>query len=152
MPDRELGASFADHAPMVESLRVAVPLRIDELAQMDPGQRDRVVDRWAAVGAELVAHHGDMLMFPTKAGKRHTPECRERQQGVQPPQRCDCLVGTAAVFNALAKGLAAGAFLPGGVEFAGCRWEVEAPASPPARRADRPVVTVELPEVVSLDG
>lgn len=147
----QLGGSIATDAPLVESLRVAVPLRIDELAQMDPDQRARVMDRWAAVGAELVAHHGDMLVFRTKAGKRHTSECRERQQGVQPPQRCDCLVGTAEVFNALAKGLAAGAFLPGGVEFAGCRWEVKAPATPPPRRADRPVATVELPEVVSLN-
>lgn len=96
------------------SLQTAVPLRIMELqARTDnPGWRNEVIRTWARQAAELVAHHGDMLMFRTPARKSHTKECLERKKSWE---KCDCLTGTAEVFNALAKGIAAGSFTPGGI-------------------------------------
>lgn len=85
------------------SLGAAVQLRIAELAALDPDDRDRVVRVWAVDAADLVSQNGDQLMFKTPAGPN------------QP--------GTAAVFNALARGLAALAHQPGGVRFHGTHWQ-----------------------------
>lgn len=107
---------------LAETLAVAVPLRIDELLGLPSDHRETVAKRWAERGAGGVAHHGDMLMFRSKAGRRHTPECVKEQRS-----HCDCRVGTAEVFNALAKGLAALALSPGGVTWSGLHWCVEHP-------------------------
>lgn len=102
---------------LVEGLRVAVPLRIAELQHTTSAERDVRIRTWAREAGDMVAHHGDMLMFRVSAGREHTNSCR--QQGWQ---HCDCLVGTAQVFNALVRGLAAGAHMPGGVTLFGLHW------------------------------
>lgn len=91
---------------LVMSLEAAVPLRMAELATLDPEDREPMIREWAALAADLVSQNGDQLMFRTPVG-----------QG-QP--------GTAAVFNALAKGLAALAYQPGGVRFHGAHWDAHA--------------------------
>lgn len=83
------------------ALDIAVTLRVFELARLPDDARGQTVRQWAADAVEAVAHRGDALMFTTKGRKG----------------------STAAVFNALAKGLAAGSFQPGGVTFLGRRWE-----------------------------
>jgi hypothetical protein len=156
---------------LAETLALAVPMRIGELLGMPATRRGEVAMRWARRAADLVACNGDMLLFRAKAGKKHTPACTERRQ-----RDCDCLIGTAEVFNAMAKGLAAGALAPGGASFAGIHWCADHPAGirtdepwklgcagtgyfprhncncrrcRAATAAGRPVVTVELPEVVA---
>jgi len=80
---------------LVETLMLAVPLRIWEMRGWAPAARQRAAQR----SAQVVAERGDDLMF----GSRKTGR-------------------VAQVFNALAEGLAAAAFQPGGVRFAGRHW------------------------------
>jgi hypothetical protein len=75
------------------SLSAAVPLRIHELTQKPWSE----VEALARESAQVVAEKGDVLQFKGK--------------------------GTAEAFNALATGLAALAFAPGGVTFLGLRFE-----------------------------
>lgn len=95
---------------LAPALEAAVPLRMMELRALGEVARGRLIAAWAAEAAEQVAHHGDLLMFRgKKAGE------------------------SARVFNALAKGLAAAAFVPGGVTFAGIHFE-ERPTMPEIKR------------------
>jgi hypothetical protein len=94
----ELGASIVADDPrntaLIETLALAVPMWIWQLRDRTPAQR-------AAIGrrcAQEIASHGDTLMF---GGKKGAP---------------------AQVFNHLAEGLAAAAYQPGGVTFAGRHW------------------------------
>lgn len=83
---------------MISGLSAAVPLWLYELDQ-EPDQKaktDRIV-QWAADGATAVAHRGDVLMYGSK-----------KEPGT-----------AAAVFNQLAKGLAALSNAPGGIRFLG---------------------------------
>ncbi len=81
--------------PALGLLEVAVPMRIAELRTLPEGQRQAL----AAEAGQYIAEHGDELMYRSKKGR------------------------AAAAFNQLATGLAALAFVPGGVSFAGMRWE-----------------------------
>lgn len=83
------------------TLELAVPLWIDRLRGRTPDQLVAIASRCATV----VSSEGDNLMF------------RAHKRGA-----------TARVFNHLAEGLAALAYAPGGVTFAGKHWEV--PTSP----------------------
>ena len=76
---------------------MAVPLWIDRMRTMTDAQRCAVAQRCATT----VASSGDTVLF------------RSTQRG-----------GSASAFNALAEGLAALAFSPGGVRFAGLHFEV----------------------------
>lgn len=124
-------------------LQAAVPLWILQLSQLAPDHRDHVRQRWAEEAAEQVAYRGDTLQYGSK--KRGE---------------------AAAVFNALARGLAAGAYQPGGIAAFGEHWcvnhgecvaadrdaaqplAVVEPAQPtgPTFRG-RPITDVHLPEV-----
>lgn len=131
---------------LTSGLQAAVPLWILQLAAHDQAARDRIRTRWAREAAEAVAHRGDVLQYG--GGKR----------------------GEAArVFNCLARGLAAAAYNPGGITFAGIHWcvdhaecraaERDATANPltdtgpePAPPANptyrgRAITTINLPEV-----
>ncbi|WP_329013149.1 hypothetical protein OG271_03880 [Micromonospora rifamycinica] len=132
---------------LVIALQAAVPLWILDLAALPPALRDDRIRRWAADSADTVAHKGDILQF--RGGKRGE---------------------TAAVFNALARGIAAAAYLPGGITAFGEHWCVnhaecldadrQAADRPPLLTADttpepatptyqgRPVVGLPLPEVL----
>lgn len=81
------------------ALEAAVPLWMLQLDELEPAERHDVMRAWATAGADAVASKGDTLMFKSARGE------------------------TAATFNALARGLAALAFCPGGVTFAGRHWE-----------------------------
>lgn len=114
---------------LVETLRFAVPLHIVELRHMLPEQRQGIAQKASAV----IAAHGDVLMFGGKKG------------------------AAGDAFNSLAKGLAAAAYAPGGVTFAGLHWctdhaacegasaatVTELQPKPPQPR--RPIVDLELP-------
>lgn len=114
---------------LVETLRFAVPLHIHELQHATANQRQGL----AREAAQIIAHQGDVLMFGGKKG------------------------AAGNVFNHLARGLAAAAYLPGGVDFAGQHWctnhaECEAAANAPVtelqpkpQRPRRPIVDLELP-------
>lgn len=123
-----------DSTVLVETLRAAVPQWVDQLSRLPVARREVVRQEWAARGAQLVASHGDLLMFPKQAGKRHRKACPG-------PDTCSCLVGTAEVFNAMARGLAAGAFAPGGITFAGVHWCVNHARCEAAEQAAREAVT-----------
>lgn len=89
---------------ILASLEAAVPLRIAELLGKSPAIRGRMAAAWAANAVDEIASRGDVLQYG--GGKR----------------------GEAAeVFGHLARALAAGAMVPGGVTFAGLHWCVEHP-------------------------
>lgn len=99
-------ASFEGHALLLLTLEMAVPLTIAEVADWTFEQRQAA----AREASAMVAHHGDHLLY----GGRHTAE----------------------TFNALARGLAVGAYQPGGVTFAGAHWCVHPhPGCPNGREA-----------------
>lgn len=90
--------------PALMALEIAVPLRIAELAAQPHKQRAATIRWWAREAADAIGSQGDVLMFGSKKPGR-----------------------AARVFNHLARGLAAGAYLPGGITFAGRHWQVQAP-------------------------
>lgn len=122
----------AQHESLVIALEAAVPLHIVDLRDRTPEQRVAIAQRCA----DEVAHRGDILQFGG-------------------PKRGE----VADVFNHLARGLACGAYQPGGITFAGKHWctdhgiceEAEAEVakrpelSPPVEPARRSVVDLELP-------
>lgn len=82
-------------ALLPDMLAVAVPWWIAELHPYTAEKRHRI---GREDGAFIASHGDDILYRGHKKGK------------------------SAAAFNALARGLAAAAFQPGGVRFAGLRW------------------------------
>lgn len=113
MGRKEVGAhSQGRHdIALVTCLGVAVPLRIHELRQMSGVERDRVVRMWAEQGGQELACSGDNILF-------RTPYQAKTNQWAEVP-------GTARLFNVLAKALAAAAYTPGGITYAGLHWEVK---------------------------
>lgn len=128
------------------TLELAVPLRMHQLATMDPAHRERTRARWAAAAAVEVGTGGDQLIFDsvgTRArrhgscahctadisaeggrwysidndGRQFTCRTSGPHSLAQPGQ-----VGPSTRFNALAQGIAAAAFQPGGVDFLGGHW------------------------------
>jgi hypothetical protein len=102
----------AEHV-LIPALAVAVPLWIHELQQLTGDTRDQQLRAWAAATVDQVCERGDILQF--SGGKKGQ---------------------TAEAFNALARGLAAGAYVPGGITFAGLHWCVE--PHPPIPCPNRP--------------
>lgn len=96
------------------SLSFAVPLWVQRF--IDEGHTLEFVLEQAKHAAQLVASQGDALMFKMKAEK-DAPRDAEGH-----PVRSRS-AGTAAVFNALAAGLAAASFMPGGVKAFGAHFE-----------------------------
>lgn len=91
-----------DCDPLGITLELAVPWRMAQIARFDPDFRDGLRRRWAAEAAVQVGTMGDSLIFG----------------GKKPGRPAD-------VFNRLAKGLAAAAYQPGGVSYAGRHWCVD---------------------------
>ena len=98
------------HDALVETLALAVPLRIWELRGRTPQQRAVIARRCG----QHIAEHGDSLMFGGKKG------------------------AAANAFNALAEGLAVAAYQPGGVTFAGRHWCADHAACLAAERGESP--------------
>lgn len=92
------GAPPETETVLIEMLLTAVPLWVNDLSGCTTEQ---LRSRAARCSAEIAAH-GDDLMFKGK-----TREARRN---------------TASAFNALAEGLACGAYVPGGITFAGYHW------------------------------
>jgi hypothetical protein len=88
---------------LLSCLDAAVPLHMWTLSRMSPWRRDETRTAWLASATDLVASHGDSLMYRT-APNKNEPHA-------------------AQVFNALAKALAAAAYRPGGVTVWGRHWE-----------------------------
>jgi hypothetical protein len=88
---------------MLMSLQLAVPLWIAELLDLDDEDRAFKIEAWRRDALMPIAERGDLLMYG--AGQSRS----ERGQ-------------TGQTFNHLARGLAALAFHPGGVRFAGRHW------------------------------
>ncbi len=86
--------TIEDH-PALGLLQVAVPLRIAELRIQTAEERMAL----AREAGQHIASHGDELLFRSKPGR------------------------SALAFNRLTTGLAALAFTPGGVTFAGLHFE-----------------------------
>jgi len=84
-----------DNMVLTTSLQAAVPLWILEMRPWTPAARLAT----AREDGQHIAEHGDDLMFKSKTKGR-----------------------TAEAFNHLARGLAALAYAPGGVTFAGEHW------------------------------
>lgn len=76
---------------LATTLQVAVPVLLADLARLTPRQRGRTIARWAAEGADAIAHQGDALMYGGKRGQ------------------------AAKAFDATARGVAAGAHAAGGM-------------------------------------
>lgn len=113
------------NAPLVIGLEAAVPLLILELARLDPALRDQTRVWWAADAANEVASRGDALQYGSK----------------KPGE-------AAKVFTSLAKGLAAGAYQPGGVTVFGRHWCADHAACLDADRAaaERPSLLDHNPD------
>lgn len=93
---------------LADVLDVAVLLEMAHLARLRPDDRGDVMAAWAAGAVDLIVNSDASLLFPIRAHAatdRHVAE-----------------PGTAATFAALAKGLAAGAYVPGGVTAFGRHW------------------------------
>ena len=84
-----------------DHLDKAVRRWIDELAALPSGRRRAVCRRWAAEAGPAVMSGGDVLRYGDKPAK------------------------VAAVFNHVARGLAALATAPGGVTWMGMHWCVD---------------------------
>jgi hypothetical protein len=89
-------------------LSAAVPLWIEELRPLEPEQR---LARASGL-ADIIAEHGDIILY--RGGKRGE---------------------SARAFNALAEGLAIGAFQPGGVTAFGQHWCTDHAACEAAEKA-----------------
>lgn len=110
-------------AALLLSLEVAVPIWIAEL--MNDVLLWSRVEEWRREGLDAIASCGDVLMYGGKRGE------------------------AAEVFNHLARALAAMAFLPGGVTFAGMHFEAAPPTDAEAgvgTATFRPVADV-LPDL-----
>lgn len=90
-----MGDSF-----LATSLSAAVPLWIEEFVQKGYSFAD--VTKIASESCQMIAEKGDLILFKSK------------KKGE-----------TAAAFNALAKGIAALAFVPGGVRTFGMHFEAD---------------------------
>lgn len=88
------------------SLRCAVPLHVQRF--IDEGWTLQEVAEEARSLAAVVGEQGSALMWHAR------PDCSEYRRPAW---------GTAAVFNALAKGLAACSFQHEGIKFLGVTWE-----------------------------
>jgi hypothetical protein len=134
MTSPAFGASFADddfHVSLVESLRFAVPMYLDQLR--DANEARLIGDaRWCA---RAVGERGASLMFAER-GER---TARQRNS-------------TALAFEGLARGLAAIALLEGAVSFASLHWCTRPHADCPTRLRPmpKPVTAEEIAEVVAL--
>jgi hypothetical protein len=95
-----------DSSTLMTALDAAVPLHILLMRDWRPSQRINEA-HWAS---GVIAAKGDVLQYGGK--------------------------GAAGAFNALARGLAAAAYQPGGVTFAGRHWCVEAHIACPAQPAE----------------
>ncbi|MFI1194047.1 hypothetical protein ACH4T9_12430 [Micromonospora sp. NPDC020750] len=117
-------SALDDNPTLVIALQAAVQLRILELRQHHPATRDRLCSRWAADAVDPVASRADAMQYGGKRGE------------------------AAQVFNALARGLAAAAFNPGGVTAFGEHWCVDHAACEAADRqaADAPSLLDRDPE------
>lgn len=91
-------ATLDDNPALVIGLQAAVQLNMLELSRLDPANRDATRTGWAADAIDPVASRGDALQYGGKRGE------------------------AAKVFNHLARGLAALAYQPGGVTYAGQHW------------------------------
>ncbi len=97
------------------ALSAAVPLWIEKVRHMTPDQRTKLAAlasrtiAWGQKNDETRGQHGSGPALLA---------CGEQPLGAD-------IGGPAAVFNAMAAGLALGAFQPGGVSFMGHHWEVE---------------------------
>lgn len=91
-------------ANLILALQVAVPMRIAQLAAMDFTERSGWISWWAHEAQAPIMERADNMMYSSR--------------GKTKAARHDI----ANTFNHLAKGLAAAAFCPGGVTFAGRHW------------------------------
>jgi len=111
---------------LMETLAIAVPLAIAELAELHPTIRDLRSRHWLSEAATLVAHHGDALLWPSQPRRRRTVS--------------GCMIpgspGTAGTFVALAHGIAAAAFADGGITWHGAHWCTTPHAECPNQRAE----------------
>jgi len=99
-------------AHMLTCLQAAVPLWLAELNSTPEFARVGVAESWAEHAGEQIAAQGDILMYG--GGKKGE---------------------TAAVFNALARGLAAMSTKPGGVLFLDLVWcATHSPGGAPAEQ------------------
>jgi hypothetical protein len=112
------GGDHPARALLAATLEVAVPLCMLTLAQLPADRRETVRLAWAADAVEPVASRGDALMYGGKKG------------------------AAADVFNHLARGLAALAYQPGGVDFAGLHFEADPQPDLERRRVDGTLRTV----------
>lgn len=102
------------HSLLLAHLEAAVPMLIADLQALnarDPEGYRMTVAQWVRDGADALSSSGDSLLFPTK------PSAATRKHVAEP--------GTRGVFVATARGLAAGATVPGGVTFCGQHWCID---------------------------
>lgn len=130
---------------LIVTLELAVPLRMFELAAMSNWRREQAITKWADEAASDVGSRGDALMFRSETKARRHGLCancgRDVSQdrdgwyhignegrefccadGRTPSLAGSPETGSAAAFNALARGLAAAAWQPGGITFLGAHW------------------------------
>lgn len=97
-------------------LGLAVPLWVQRF--IDERWSIEQLMRLGPETANLLGPEGTALLFPSKPvpGRQHPVEGGE-------PIYIAPLLGTAGMFNAVAKGIAAASFVPGGIKFAGVHFE-----------------------------
>lgn len=103
MRDNAQDTAADRHFALGTMLAFAVPLWMDELHRIPDVYRDQVVQDWADQAVDVAACEGDVLMYGDRKGD------------------------AARAFNHVARGIAALAYAPGGVLYAGQHWCVEHP-------------------------
>lgn len=98
--------AFGDTWTLLATTLIVVPLEIAHLRRLSVEDRQATIVAWVREGADAVGHGGGSVMLPAKG---------YRSAGMD----------GADMFAALAQGLAAGAYLPGGITFLGRHWCVD---------------------------
>jgi hypothetical protein len=104
-----------DHPAFILALETVVPLHIMRLTNTHPAIREHLREQWTDdTVVDAIASGGDVALYGTYRGKN--PKRSRKPDGQ-----------AAGIFNALARAIAAAAFQPGGIIFAGTHWEVTPP-------------------------
>lgn len=97
-----------DASLLADILDIAVPIQLMILKEIPPEELPEILARWTAGAADLITSSDASLLYPMKKSPKTAKHVEEP--------------GTVATFAALARGIAAAAYAPGGITAFGRYW------------------------------